>query len=541
MMEGRSTGPAEAPEGALVCVEPPAQAVGQRILERGGNAVDAAIAAAFAQGVVNPMMCGLGGTGELNVFWAESDEHLIIQAMGGASEKARPDCFEYVGETPRAGRWRVKDNANYIGYKASIVPTFVRVAGEAHRLFGRLPWQELIEPAIDLAQDGYEVWPWLTGRWDPHALGALDWPSGRETLNGTEECARIYLKIGDFYKAGDRLLQQDYANTLRLIAEKGADVFYEGEVGQAIAQDFAAHDGLLTSRDLLRCRPLLSLPSRTTYRGYTLYGRGAIRLEIYNILEGFDLRSLGHGSPRCLDTLARAIQIAHIDRARYIADPRFADVPTQMLISKQHAAGLRHLIQSGEDIRDVEPGWVPSFGTTALVAMDGEGNAVAMKQSNGNSSGVVIPGLGFLFNNHMHNFNPRPGHRNSIAPGKFPEAADGPLVVCKDGKPFLCVSHYSKAGISGEIQVVLNIIDFGMPVQEAVSAPRIHAEYRQRTVYVDPDFPGELVAALEALGTQKVVVTPISPAESAVHKDPVTGRILAGHDPRGDRPLSAGP
>lgn len=527
--------------GGLVCLETHAAAAGRQILARGGNAVDAAVATSFAQGVVNPMMCGPGGTGRLLLYLERSREYLFLNASGGAGSRSRPDTFEYTGETSRAGRWHVRDHANYIGHKASVIPTFVRVMGEAHRLFGRLAWHELLEPAIALAEGGFVVSPWLASRWDPHGHGATDWPRGIETLNGTAGCAEIYLKDERFYAAGETLVQTDLGRTLRRIAEAGPGLFYEGEIGDEIARDFAEHDGLITREDLLRCRPYLAQPLKGTYRDYGLHAGGPIKLQTYNVLEGFDLPALGHNSPRYLDTLARAFQISYLDRARYIADPRFTDVPTNMLKSKPHAAELRYLIESGEDVRWAEPGFVPSFGTTASVAMDDEGNAAAVMHSNGNSSGVVTPGLGFLYNNHMHNFNPRPGFRNSVAAGKHPEASDGPILVSRDGQPCLAISHYSRAGATAEAQVFLNVVEFGMSVQEAVEQPRIHAEYVRRTILVDPDFPPDLIAGVEALGTQSVVVKPISPAVSAVMRDPSTGLVRCGADPRGDRGTAVAP
>lgn len=520
-------------EGGVVSVEPLAAAAGEKILAMGGNAIDAAVSTAFVQGVVNPMMCGLGGTAKVNLYLSRSDEHLYLKGLDGASSLTRPDIFEYTGDTQRAGRWTVKDNANYLGYKASIIPTFVRVTGEVHRLFGSLPWEQVLEPAVELAAQGFEVSDWLASRWDPHGHGALDWPSGMETLTTTEACAKIYLKEGKFYLAGETLVQSDYANTLRRIASEGPSIFYEGEIGKAIAADFANHNGLLSYEDLLRCRVNISRPLEDKFREYTLHGNGSIRLEMYNILEGFDLRKMGHNSPEYLDILARVFQIAYLDRARYIADPRFEDVPDNMIKSKQFAAGRRYLIETGEDIAFSEAGDVPHFGTTALVVMDKEQNTVALTHSNGNSSGVVTPGLGFLFNNHMHNFNPKPGYRNSPAPNKMPESSDGPVIVCKDGNPLLVVGHYSRGGPTAEVQVVMNVIEHGMSIEDAVSVPRIHAEYQRRIILVDPDFPSGLIEDIEALGNQEVLVKPISPAVSAIHCDPKTGKIQRGVDPRG--------
>jgi gamma-glutamyltranspeptidase / glutathione hydrolase len=504
------------------------------MLRLGGNAVDAAIAAAFVQGVVNPMACGIGGTAEMNMYIAESCEHVLLRGLSGAGSRARPDVYQVVGESPRPNRWHVAGHENYLGYRAPTVPTFVRVVGEAHRLFGALPWERLLEPAIALASEGFEVWPKLASSWDPHAKGALDWPSGMETLSATEASASVYLKDGRFYGVGERLVQREYGATLERLAHEGPDAFYRGAIGDAMAADFERNDGLITRDDLRACRAAVTRPLHTTYRDADLWGYGPIRMLIFNILEGLDVSRYSHNSPEYLDCLARAMQLAHLERARIMGDPSFVDVPTQRVISKEYAKALRGRIERGDDLASNAPGQVPTFSTTGAVAIDGSQNAVAMMHSNGNSSGAMTPGLGYLYNNHMHNFNPLPGRRNSIEPGKQPHgAAGGPLILTQRGRPSLAIAHHSRAGTTSEVQIVLNMLEFGMTMQQAIGAERIHAEYEQRTVFVDPGFPGDLAEALERLGNQRVVFTSIVPAVAAVHCDPNSGTIVPGVDPRG--------
>lgn len=520
--------------GVVVTREPYASQAGGEMLRLGGNAVDAAIAAAFAQGVVNPMACGIGGTAEMNLYIAASREHLLLRGLAGAGSRARPDVYDVVGASPRPNRWHVAGHENYLGYRAPTVPTFVRVVGEAHRLFGALPWARLLEPATALASDGFEVWPALANNWDPHAKGALDWPSGMETLSATEAAASVYLKDGRFYAAGERLVQREYGATLERLAHEGPDAFYQGAIGDAIAADFDHNDGLLTRDDLRACRAAITRPLHTTYRDADLWGYGPIRMLIFNILEGLDVSRYSHNSPEYLDCLARAMQLAHLERARIMGDPSFVDVPTQRVISKGHAHELRERIERGDDLAHNAPGQVPTFSTTGAVAIDGDQNAVAMMHSNGNSSGAMTAGLGFLYNNHMHNFNPLPGRRNSIEAGKQPHgAAGGPLILTQRGGPSLAIAHHSRAGTTSEVQIVLNMLEFGMTMQQAIEADRIHAEYEQRKVFVDHGFPADLSRALEEHGQQHVVFTAIIPAVAAVHRDPVSGAIEPGVDPRG--------
>ncbi len=520
-------------KGVVVCREPLAARAGGRMLEEGGNAFDAAVAAAFAQSVVNPVACGIGGTAKMNLYSAAGGTYLTVGGLGGAGSRAVPDQFTVLGETNRPNRWHVADHANCIGYLAPVVPTFVKVMGETHRLFGRLPWEEVLRPAIELATDGFVVWPELARGWDPHAKGATDFPSGHTTLGTFAETRKIYLKDGEFYKVGETLKQTDMGATIKRIAREGPSEFYVGETGRAMADDFARNGGLITEKDLRSCFATVYKPLRGTYRGHTLHGTGEYRIEMFNLIEEMDVRSLTHNSAEYLDALALCFQAAHVDRARYMGDARFVDTPTQELISKDRARRIVREIQAGTWWDGMEQGHFPSFSTTGLVVMDAEGNTVAMSHSNGSSSGVVTQGLGFLYNNHMHNFNPLPGRRNSIAPGKEPHsAAGGPLIVSDDEGPIMALAHYSRAGTTSEVQIVLNVLDHGLDVQAAVEAPRIHAEYEYLTIYVDPSFPESIREELVTGTRHKLKVGAITPAVATIHKDRSTNSIRGGGDPR---------
>lgn len=520
-------------KGVVVCREPLAARAGARMLEEGGNAFDAAVAMSFAQSVVNPVACGIGGTAKVNLYDAFSGSFLSVTGLGGAGSRAVPDQFTVLGETNRPNRWHVADHANCIGYLAPVVPTFVKVMGEVHRLFGKLPWKEVLQPAIELATEGFEVWPQLARGWDPHAKGATDFPSGYETLGRFPETRKIYLKDGEFYQVGEVLKHTDMSATLTRIAVEGPEEFYVGETGRAMAEDFERNGGLITERDLRSCFATVARPLSGSYRGYGLHGAGEYRIEMFNLIEEMGVRNLPHNSADYFDALAKCFQAAHVDRARYMGDSRYVDVPTQELISKERACRIAREIEADTWWGDMEQGHFPSFNTTGTVAMDQAGNTVALSHSNGSSSGVVTPGLGFLYNNHMHNFNPLPGRRNSIAPGKDPHAAaGGPLILSDDHGPIMALAHYSRAGTTSEIQIVLNVIDHGFDVQAAVEAPRIHAEYEYRTIYVDPSFPEQMKEELAEKTPHKLKVGTITPAVATIHRDREANQIRGGGDPR---------
>jgi gamma-glutamyltranspeptidase/glutathione hydrolase len=526
--------------GMVVCAEPPAAEAGAEILRRGGNAMDAAVAASFAQGVTNPMLCGIGGKGVMTAYRAQTGEMTNIRFWGVAGSKAHPDIFaaDYLGQEGAVTRYRVRGDRNEMGYESIMVPGYVLGVYEGWRRFGsrRLDWGDLLEPAIRLARDGFEVYPYLYRFWGPSAVS--DRLQALTRLRVTAASAAIYTRNGRTYEVGERLVQADYARTLARIAVEGPDAFYQGEIAEIIAADMEANGGLFTLQDLQDHQVLISEPVMGTYRGYQVLsdrppGCGLLLLELLNIVEGWDLKAMGWNSPEYLDRISRAMQLAFADRARYMADPRFVEVPVGRLTSKEYAAELRRKIDTGQDLG--EPGWQPvgGMGTTHLSVLDGQGNAVATTHTLGISSGVVTPGLGFLYNDDMQAFDPVPGHNNSIAPGKMPVNGGAPTILLKEGKVAMVIGSPAGARkLTAELQAIVNVIDFGMGMQEAVSVDRIHSEDEKRVIIIEPSFPEDVAAVLEKMGNT-VRRERYTARLSAIWCDPITGRVQGGADPRG--------
>jgi gamma-glutamyltranspeptidase/glutathione hydrolase len=503
--------------GVLVCPQPLAAAAGGQMLESGGNAIDAAVATAFAQGVVDPLMCGLGGNVRILVYRPVDRKVVYIDAGSRAGSKARADTYRYVGRDVPVGTNSVERFENYMGYKASTVPCLVRGLWDAHARYGRLPWSSLLRPAIELAANGFEVYPYLYQSWNPNRKDVV-WrsrPPSQVRLNATAECARIYLRDGNVYAVGELLKQEDHAATLQRIADGGADAFHHGDVAHAIADDFDKHGGLFTLRDLEQRSSEFRQPTTGSYRGYNIVtdrapGGGPVMIEALNILEYLDLYNLHWQSARYLDILARVFQTVFADRARYMADPAFEDVPIDRFLSKERALELSRFIHEGARSETPARGDPPS-GTTHVSVFDGEGNAVSLEHSIGSSSGVVTPGLGFLYNNHMAMFDPRPGHRNCIQPGKAPRYGASPTMLFREGSLWLISGSLSQFRITAELQVLISVIDFGQDVQSAVNQPRIHPGPDPRTIYVEPDVSQKVLSELEDLGWRVEITTMTAP------------------------------
>jgi len=528
--------------GVVVCPEPLAAEAGATMLRRGGNAMDAAVAAAFAQAVVDPLHCGIGGVGVLVAHAARTGQTCCIRFWGPVGSLASPDMFAK-DLIQAEGRLVVRGYPNRFGYRSVVVPGFVRGVAEGFRQFGsgRVSWADVLRPAERLARDGFVVDSYVERYWAPDGLN-LDDVSAQQRLGATASSAQIYLKDGRPYRAGERLVQRDLASTLERLAVTGPDDFYEGAIAASIAADFAAHDGVFTADDLARYRPLIGEPLWGTYRDLTVAtdpppGSGALVIELLNILEEIDLEAMGWNSPRYHDTLARAMRHVFADRAAYMADPRFHDVPIAIMTSKHYAAECRRRVLSGRgpDVQVVNPGGqsaAPTEGSTTHVSvMDRQGNAVAMTHTNHDASGVVVPGLGFLFNNDMNSFDPRPGRSNSIGPGKTPVTGGAPTLLLKDGRVAMVIG--SPAGplkVTALVQAVLSVTRFGKSIGEAVAADRIHCD--SAPIVLEPSFPDEPADALRRLGNA-IVRNSYTARLAAIYDDPRTGRLEAGTDPRG--------
>jgi gamma-glutamyltranspeptidase/glutathione hydrolase len=539
--------------GVIASVESLAAEAGAEVLRAGGNATDAAVAAAFAQGVVDPIYCGIAG-GFHGIFHdIEKGVTKVISAGGRAPRAARPDMWRPSGQW--GAMWTVEGNRNRLGYEASMVPGFVRGAHEAFIRFGsgRVDWQQVLQPAIRFATDGFDIYPYLYRLWMPRTdriQNFLESEEGTTVLGFTEACREIYLHPdGTVYRIGERLVQTDYGRTLERIAQNGPDEFYEGETAQLMADDFERNGGLITLADLSAYRADVVEPLRSTFRDLELLTEptptvGPVTVEILNVLEGWDLKALGWNSPAYLDRLARAMNAGFIDRLGLLGDPDFVEVDQDRLVSKGYAAEIRDSIDRAIKSPPLSATATAAAAsghrdeTTHVSAMDAAGNAAAITHSLGMSSGVVHPGLGFQENCHMVMFDPVPGRRNSIAPGKRPITGGGPVLFMRDGSPYLVIGSPAGARkVTAIVQALLNIEDFGMDLATAVAAERIHAENDLMTVIVEPHFDPATLTGLARLG-HSIVFEWYTARLAGVMRDVQGGALTGGSDPRGDRGLA---
>ncbi|MEZ5729459.1 MAG: gamma-glutamyltransferase [Burkholderiaceae bacterium] len=364
---------------------------------------------------------------------------------------------------------------------------------------------------------------------------------GSEAFQACEATRKLYFKPdGSLYQVGERFRNPDMGRTYRRIAEHGVDDFYHGEIAHRIDADMRAHGGLITLADLAACEVEHHQPLRGSYRGIEILtnqppGGGLMILEMLNILESFDLAAMGHNSARYIATVSEAMKAATIDKDSRMGDPRFVDIPIDELAGKDYAGRMAARIRGGERLHvpRVNAGAPESKETTHLCVVDGRGNIVNMTHSLGSSNGVVTEGLGFMYNNCMMVFDPRPGHPGSLAPGKARFSAMCPTMLFRDGKPFLALGAPGGTTITmGVLQTILNVVDFGMSAQEAVSAPRFcttsdRIELTNRVLH-------GVERELQAMGypTERYAVSYMTPLVHAVRC--VDGRWDGGADPAGD-------
>jgi gamma-glutamyltranspeptidase / glutathione hydrolase len=473
-----------AAKGVVVAPQPTAAAVGAEVLRAGGNAIDAAVATGFVQGVIDPFMGGIGGFGSLIVHAAETGQSTTIGYHGRAGSRARPDIFadQVLGQIHgHAERFSIKDGANQIGYRSIVVPGMPAGFAAAHKRFGRLPWATLLEPAIALARDGVPVAGEVYDRWTeiPEAghIGGLD------RIKSNKECAAIFAPTGEYLLPGTHLRQAAYAGTLERLARAGADDFYCGEIARAITDDIESNGGLFTADDLASYEPDVGPPIVGRYRGYDIHGlplpaSGVQLIELLNTLEHFDLQAIYlTDRAQYIHLVARAIQASFADRARFMGDPRFLTAPTERLCSAEYAAELADLVRSERAIEVAGIGYRESMHTTHVCALDADGNAVSLTHTLGSASGVITPGLGFIYNNCMYQFHPYPGHPNSIAPGKSRLTGICGTLVMQQGRPWLIVGALGGTRMqTAVLHTIINILDHGQSPIEAVEAPRFVAE-----------------------------------------------------------------
>ncbi len=525
----------------IVCPEPPAARVGREIFAKGGNGVDAAVAAAFAQGVTNPLLCGLGGTGILYYYDSKTRRRLIMDLSVEIGSVPVPSEWEqeYLGRAETVGRYILKSEANQVGYQSIMVPGFVRGLWDAFQRFGsgRVAWADLLAPAARLAKDGFEVYPYIAAFWRNDAARP-GYPGLMTKLQSTPDAARAYLKPdGSVYDEGDWLVQSEMAETLEQLAKAGGEDFYAGTLARIISDDLESHAALICAEDLTSYRVRDDVPLQAEYRGLEVSsaptpGSGAHLIEMLQIVEQLDLHTLPHNSPEYVDGFARAQRATFADnvglKGMEIAQAQELE---QDIVALERAAHWAERIRKGD--RVVVHGGGVDGGTTHLTCVDAEHNVVSMTHSIGSlaGSGVMTPGLGFLYNNFLGHFNPLPGFPDSIAPRKRIGSII-PTIVFKDRQPYIAIGAPGGSRILTAVaQTIVNVAGFDMDMRTAVTAPRFHSEEEQ-LLLIEPAFSENTAHALRTLGNDVKRSAYMSRVQAIRIRDD-TGELEAGADPRG--------
>ncbi|MFQ5928954.1 MAG: gamma-glutamyltransferase [Acidobacteriota bacterium] len=534
-----------AKHGMVVSSNPYASDVGIEILKKGGHAVDAAVAVGFALAVAHPAAGNVGGGGFMVIHEAKTQTEIAIDYREMAPAAAHPDM--YLDE-----KGNVVQSLSTTGYLASGVPGSVAGMYLAWEKFGKLPWADLIKPAVDLARDGFLVSFELSQSLKKAAKRLSSFPASN----------RIFLRGGNFYREGEVFRQPELARTLEFIAAQGPTAFYEGEIAHLIAKDMKANGGNITLEDLKNYKPKVREPIRGTYRGCEIISvappssGGIILVQMLNMIEPFPVGNLGHGSSQSFHLMAEVMRRAFADRAAFLGDPDFTRLPVKALTSKNYAASRSESIRRdwsspSKTISHGDPSAFGAMETTHYSVVDSEGNGVATTTTINRlyGSGVTVPEAGFLMNNEMDDFASKPGvpntfgliqgKANAIAPRKRPLSSMTPTLVKKDNKLFMVLGSPGGPRIINTVfQILLNVIDHRLDIQEAVDAPRIHHQW----------LPDELVAELGAL-VRDVEIALQEKGHKIVYRDrignahcimidPETGIRLGAPDPRSDSKAS---
>ena len=481
-----------------------ASEIGREILAAGGNAVDAAVAVAFALGVCEPNACGIGGGGFLLIRDAKTGENVFLNFREKAPAAARADMYQ---KDPDYDTSKGFEGINYDVnlrnvYSATAAAVPGDVAGLLYALehYGTLDRQTVMTPAIRLAREGFVVTPLLAADIALHA------PQLKQYGDGW----KIYLPGGKVPSVGSILKNPDLADTLEKIAEGGCDVFYRGEIAQKILQQSGKDGGHLTAEDLANFEVKMLQPVRGTYRGCEILSSpppssgGTHVVQMLNVLEHFDVGSLEVNSPAYIHLFSEVFKMCYADRFRYMGDPDYVDVPLDGLVSKKYAAELAARVDLTKSCAPQcgQPGKYESTSTTHFSIADSDGNLVAATRTINHFFGscAVPEGTGFLLNDEMEDFSIDPSSPNAPAGGKVPLSCMSPTFILKDGKPVAVVG--SPGGIriiSSVVQVISKLIDHGMDVESAVNSPRFGDDIADCIIY-ESRIPEETVAALEAMG-----------------------------------------
>jgi gamma-glutamyltranspeptidase / glutathione hydrolase len=501
------------PDGLVVCTSAPACDAGASILSRGGNAVDAAVATAFALAVTHPSAGNIGGGG---FMIARKPDGQVLAFDYRERAPLRSTRTMYLGSDGQIVR-----HLTDTGYLAPGVPGTVRGLELAHKRLGKLPWKETVMPAVLLAEQGFPLSAGLARDLNDQVTGDMKpYPAS---------IAAYGKRDGSLWVEGDRLVLPDLGKALRAIANYGADVFYKGWIADRIAEDMKANGGLITKQDLAAYQPKVRTPIRGTYRGFDIISMpppssgGVALVEMLNILEPYELKSNGLLTAPALHLQIEAMRRGYLDRARHLGDPDFGEVPVPMLISKEHARAVAasidvtkasSSIELGRDIVTATTGSEPDE-TTHFSVIDRNGMAVASTYTleGGFGSHVVVKGAGFILNNEMGDFNKKPGDTNLtgdigtpanlIDPGKRMLSSMTPTMVAKNGKIVLITgSPGGRTIINTVFTIVLGVTEYGLTGRQAVDLPRMHHQWLPDSASIEQaGGPAETVlAALRAMG-----------------------------------------
>jgi gamma-glutamyltranspeptidase / glutathione hydrolase len=496
--------PVRARHGMVVANEPIAADVGVSVLQKGGNAIDAAVAVGFAMAVTDPWAGNIGGGGYMLIRLGDG-RTTAIEFRERAPQSASRDMYLDANGNP------TEDSLK--GWRSSGVPGTVRGFELALSKYGRRPWAEVLEPAVTLAAKGFRI---------SYALAKS--LKGARNLSRSPDSKRIFQKNGAYYDVGETLVQPELAQTLGRIARGGANDFYEGQTATRLANEMTKHGGLITLADLRSYRAVERTPLTGPYRNYTIItappssSGGIALLEMMGILQGTDYEKDGAGSASAIHYAAEVMRRAYADRNTYVGDPDFVKVPIAGLLDPAYLARLRSTIHPAlatpsDSVRPGRPVGSESMETTHYSVVDREGNAVSVTYTIAfrYGNGITVPGLGFLLNNEMGDFASKPGtpnvlglvqgNANAIQPGKRPLSSMTPTIVLRDGQLFMTVGGQGGPQVSTAVmQVILNVIDFGMNIQDAVDFPRFHHQWLPDTLLVDQRISPDTVDLLASRG-----------------------------------------
>ncbi len=504
--------PATSSRGMVVSNHPLASSAGAEMLAAGGNAIDAAIATLFTLTVVEPMMVGIIGGGMAHIRLADGS-HRFIDGQSTVPKAVKPDTY-----TSKPGSahdvFDTVGNENLNGPKAVAVPGSLKAWCETLRRFGTMSLADVMQPAIKHAARGYAATPYL------HECIT----DGAAEMLKDKPISAIYLPSGTPLKPGERVVQAEYAETLKYIADHGDNALYQGPLGDILVDYMKKNGGFIAQEDLAAYKTVERAPIRCDYRGWEILGppppaaSGVHITEMLNILEGYDIAGLGFGTTETIHYLAEVLKIAFADREAASGDPAYINVPVERLTSKAYAEERRRAIDSnraqvwGAGVTQLE-----SAHTTHMTAADAMGNVVATTQTINNLFGakILIPGLGTVPNNYMNLFDPRPGHALSLAAGKRVTTSMSPVMALRDGKLVYALGlPGGKRIFPSAMQALINLIDHGMDLQEAVEAPRVWTE--GNALEVEQAVPEAVRAALSAKGHKVQVVPTVAGGMNAI-------------------------